>query len=236
MKRTILDPKLLGFWARCIRDAQHLSQEALAANASVDIRTVQRFEAGEPVGISSRRALAKALGYENPDVFDDPKFIEEVLKFFEELKAMQQKNLDDQHRDHMRVKAQVLATGAEAMRFADAVNAMSFDIFDGLADPAKEVAASFCDYVQELMDLDHFPASGRLGIAKDLDGLLQDLREIGAYVYFATRDRRFRGADWGDKPSWGYRQVNELERQGDRRAACRSPGTLFIAATASHRK
>jgi DNA-binding transcriptional regulator YiaG len=52
MNRTILDPKLLGFWARCIRDAQNLSQEALAANASVDIRTVQRFEAGQPVSIA----------------------------------------------------------------------------------------------------------------------------------------------------------------------------------------
>jgi transcriptional regulator with XRE-family HTH domain len=217
MNRTILDPKLLGFWARCIRDAQHLSQEALAANASVDIRTVQRFEAGQPVSITSRRALAKALGYGKPDVFDDPKFIEEVLKFFEEMKAMQQKNLDDQHPDHMRVKAQALASGAEAMRFADAVNAMSFDVSDGLADPAKEVAASFCDYVQELMDLDDFPASGRLGIAKDLDGLLHDLREKGAHVYFETRDRKFRGPDWGDKPSWeltvGFLAIVPADRQ-----------------------
>jgi transcriptional regulator with XRE-family HTH domain len=217
MNRTILDPKLLGFWARCIRDAQHLSQEALAANASVDIRTVQRFEAGQPVSITSRRAVAKALGYDNPDVFDDPKFIEEVLKFFDDLKAVQQKNLDDQHPDHMRVKAQALASGAEALRFADAVNAMSFDIDDGLADPTKEVAASFCDYVQELMDLDDFPASGRLGIAKDLDGLLQDLSEKGARVYFATRDRKFRGPDWGDKPSWeltvGFLAIVPADRQ-----------------------
>jgi DNA-binding transcriptional regulator YiaG len=48
MNTTILDPKLLGFWARCIRGATHLSQDALAANAGVDIRTVQRFEADSP--------------------------------------------------------------------------------------------------------------------------------------------------------------------------------------------
>lgn len=201
MNLTILDPKLLGFWAKCVRETQHLSQDALAVNAGVTIRTVQRFEAGQAVNVTSRRALAKALGYDNPDVFDDLKFIEGVLKFFEDLKAMQQKPLDDQHPDHVRIKAQALASGADAMRFADAVNAMSFDIFDGLADPTKEVAASFCDYVQELMDLDDFPTSGRLGIAKDLDGLLQDLRDKGARVYSATRDRKFRGADWGDKPS-----------------------------------
>lgn len=214
---TTNDPKTLGFWARCVRDAQHLSQEALAANASVDIRTVQRFEAGKTVNITSRRALAKALGYDNPDVFDDPKFAEEVLKFFDGLKAIQQKSLDDQHPDSVRVKAQGLTSGTEAMRFADVVNAMSFVIDDGLSDAAKEVAAGFCDYVQELMDLDDFPMSGRLGIAKDLDDLLQDLREKGAHAYFATRDRKLRGPDWGDKPSWdvtiGFLVVVPTDRQ-----------------------
>ena len=214
---TTNDPKTLGFWARCVRDAQHLSQEALAANASVDIRTVQRFEAGKTVNITSRRALAKALGYDNPDVFDDPKFAEEVLKFFDGLKAIQQKSLDDQHPDSVRVKAQGLTSGTEAMRFADVVNAMSFVIDDGLSDAAKEVAAGFCDYVQELMDLDDFPMSGRLGIAKDLDDLLQDLREKGAHAYFATRDRKLRGPDWCDKPSWvvtiGFLVVVPTDRQ-----------------------
>lgn len=103
------------------------------------------------------------------------------------------------------------------MRFADVVNAMSFDIDEGLPDPTKEVAASFCDYVQELMDLDDFPHSGRFGIARDLDGLLQDLRDNGARVYFATRDRKFRGPGWGDKPSWeltvGFLAIVPADRQ-----------------------
>jgi transcriptional regulator with XRE-family HTH domain len=195
MNTTLIDPKMLGFWARCIRDAQHLSQEALAANASVDIRTVQRFEAGKTVNLTSRRALAKALGYDNPDVFDDPKFAEEVLKFLDGLKAIQQKSLDNQHPDSVRVKAQALGSGAEAMRFADAVSAMSSDIYDGLPDAAKEVAARFCDYLQELMDLDDFPMSGRLGIAKELNDLLQDLREKGAHAryYGANATRNLTG-------------------------------------------
>lgn len=56
MTTTVLDPKLLGFLARCAREAQHLSQEALVANASVNIRTVQRIEAGQPINVMSRRA------------------------------------------------------------------------------------------------------------------------------------------------------------------------------------
>ncbi|MBJ7402165.1 MAG: helix-turn-helix transcriptional regulator [Bradyrhizobium sp.] len=217
MTTTVLDPKLLGFWARCVREAQHLSQEALAANASVNIRTIQRFEAGQPINVMSRRAVAKALGYKNPDTFEDPQFITGVLSFFDGLKDLQQKGLDDQHPDHVRIDAQPLVTGDAAAHFADVVNAVSFTIDPALTDETKQVAASFCDYVQDLMDVDDFPVSSRLGFAKDLDGVLQELRGLGANVYSATRDRKFRGADWGDKPSWemtvGYLAIVPADRE-----------------------
>ncbi|WP_024342645.1 helix-turn-helix domain-containing protein [Bradyrhizobium japonicum] len=216
MNTTLLDPKTLGFWARCVREAQHLSQEALAANASVNIRTVQRFEAGQPINVPSRRVIAKALGYTNPDIFDVPKFIETVLKFFDSLKAQQQ-NLDDQHPDHVRIDAQALVTGDAAAHFAEVVNAVSFTIDPALTDETKQLAASFCDYIQDLMDVDGLPVSSRLGFAKDLDGILQELYGLGASVYSATRDRKFRAADWGDKPSWemtvGYLAIVPADRE-----------------------
>ena len=102
----------------------------------------------------------------NPDIFDDPKFIESVLGFFDSLKSMQQKNLDDEHPDHVRIEAQAMASGQEAARFADVVNAVSFTIDDDLADDTKALAASFCDYVQDLMDVDDVPMSSRIGFAK----------------------------------------------------------------------
>ncbi|MGY8707519.1 hypothetical protein RAD16_17410 [Bradyrhizobium sp. 18BD] len=111
---------------------------------------------------------------------------------------MQQKNLDDAHRDHLRIGAQPVASGQEAATFADVINAVSFSIDAGLNDNTKALAASFCDYVQDLMDLDDVPMSSRLGFAKELDGILQDLRENGASVYSATRDRKFRNDRWGD--------------------------------------
>ncbi|WP_210161764.1 hypothetical protein, partial [Bradyrhizobium japonicum] len=61
----------------------------------------------------------------------------------------------------------------------------------------------------------------------------------------ASRRPSFRAARYRPSPamivpslstSSGYRQVNELERPRGRRPACRPPGTLFIAAIASHRK
>lgn len=189
----------------------------MAANASVNIRTVQRFEAGQSINVTSRRALAKALGYENPDIFDNPKFIESVIGYFDGLKTMQQKNLDDEHPDHVRIGAQSVASGQEAAHFADVVNAVSFSIDEGLSDDTKALAASFPDYVQDLMDVDDVPMSSRLGFAKELDEILQNLRAQGASVYSATRDRKFRSDSWGDAPALemtvGYLVIVPADRQ-----------------------
>jgi len=46
---------------------------------------------------------------------------------------------------------------------------------------------------------------------------LQDLRENGAGVYSATRDRKFRNASWGDAPALemtvGYLVIVPADRQ-----------------------
>ncbi|MCP3446182.1 helix-turn-helix transcriptional regulator [Bradyrhizobium sp. CCGUVB14] len=202
MNITLLAPKMLGFWARCVRDAQHLSQDALAANASVNIRTVQRFESGQPINVMSRRAIAKALGYDDPDIFDDPKFIESVLSFFDNLKDLKQKQLDDQHPDQIRVKANAIASGEEAVGFADTVNAASFTIDADLSEEAKELAAAFWDYLRDLMDVDDIAMSCRLALAKDVGEMLNDLRSKGASVYSAIRDHQLRNDTRKDQSSW----------------------------------
>ena len=141
MTTTMLDPKLLGFWARCVREAQHLSQEALAEAAGITVRTVQRFEAGGGVQIGSRRSLAKALGYDDQDIFDDPKFAATVLGFIDDLKAFKQEQVDDQHPDQMRLQAQLVSCGEEAIQFAQGNDAALFDISADLNRETKEIAA-----------------------------------------------------------------------------------------------
>jgi transcriptional regulator with XRE-family HTH domain len=192
---TILDPKMLGFWARCLREAQHLSQEALAVASNVDVRTVQRFEAGQGVHINSRRSLAKGLGYENADIFDTPEFVTFILEFFDNIKAVQQKQLDDHFPDRIRLKAVRLNAGDQAIQFIHAVQAVSFDIDPELSDQAKEIAASFGDFLRDLIDLDDLTLTDRLSLGKSLDDLLAQLKSKGAAVYSASRDRKFRGDD-----------------------------------------
>jgi transcriptional regulator with XRE-family HTH domain len=60
----ILDPSILAWWTRAIREASQWSQEALAEASGVDVRTIQRVEAGRRTDITTRRALARGLGYD----------------------------------------------------------------------------------------------------------------------------------------------------------------------------
>jgi transcriptional regulator with XRE-family HTH domain len=73
-----LDPKLLGFWVKCIREASNWSQEAVAATAGLDVRTIQRAEAGSSISLASRRSLARGLGFDDYDIFQKPEFIDAV--------------------------------------------------------------------------------------------------------------------------------------------------------------
>src|SRR6266436_1072254 len=94
--QTMLDPKILGFWTRCIRETQHMSQEALAASSGLDVRTIQRIEGGNAVSVTTRRCLARGLGYENPDIFDDPEFTISVHRVLEGAQAINQAALEKQ--------------------------------------------------------------------------------------------------------------------------------------------
>lgn len=199
MTTTLIDPKLLGFWARCVREAQHLSQEALAEAAGITVRTVQRFEAGETVQIGSRRSLAKALGYGDQDTFDDPKFSATVLGFFDDLKAFQQKQVDDRHPDQMRLPAQLVCSGEDAIQFTLGNDAVCFDISPDLNRETKAIAATFADYVRDVGELDDLSAASGLTFANEFDDMLKALKAEGAIVYTAKHDRKFVGENWAEK-------------------------------------
>jgi transcriptional regulator with XRE-family HTH domain len=197
--KNILDPKLLGFWARCVRDTQHISQEALAVSASVDVRTIQRFESGKQVNLTSRRCIARGLGYDNPDIFDDPAFAATVHDLFQQIGTMQKENLDKQHPDHIRVKVGKVMSGDELGRFADTANAVLLHADDELAEDAKDSTAAMFDYVRDLMDLDDVPYTDKRTYHKELETMLRDIEEQGLVVYSAFRNVKTTNDSWVDK-------------------------------------
>lgn len=68
-----MTPAEIGFHVRVYRDNMGRSQETLAELSGLNVRTIQRVEAGLPANLHTRRAIAR--GFEIPDlgVFDKPK-------------------------------------------------------------------------------------------------------------------------------------------------------------------
>jgi transcriptional regulator with XRE-family HTH domain len=145
---AFLDPKMLGFWLRCVRQAQKWSQEALAATAKVDVRTVQRMEAGKTINVTSRRAITTALGYDKPDAFEEPEFIKGVLSLFDAIEAHQREELKKQTPDGVSIKAARITNGSRLGRLAYESNALSLQADDDISNDAKIVAAELFDLLR----------------------------------------------------------------------------------------
>jgi transcriptional regulator with XRE-family HTH domain len=145
----LLSPSTLGFWTRCIRTASHLSQEALAEASGLPTRTIQRIEAGRPTSVTTRRSLARGLGYENLDVFEDPEFIAEIHKLLERIADHGEQK---QHPGHIKLKATPVRTGEALGHLVAASSAYLFHCDDGLSPDVKEQAAALFDLLQDYGD------------------------------------------------------------------------------------
>lgn len=214
---TTLEPTLLGFWTKCIREASHWSQEAVAVSAGLDVRTIQRVEAGKPVSITTRRALARGLGYENHDVFQDPNFIATVHTLLADLQNAKRTDFQAQFPDHIHVSMTPVTSGEALGRLADTSQATLLHSDELLVPEAKEIAASLFDYLRDVVDIsDDASFTDKLAYNRELDAMLQKLEQLGASAYSATRATRMTGEFWNDKTSMpvtiGYLAIIPADR------------------------
>lgn len=211
------DPKFLAFWTKCLRETSHWSQEALAAAAGLDVRTIQRIEAGNPVNVTTRRALARGLGYDNPDVFEDPEFIKGVHALFDGLKKIQDEDVQKQFPDHIRIATARVKNGEGLARIAYEANSYLFHADDAISDDAKEIAASIFDFLRDLGDIaDDISFADKLDYQRSLGELLEQLEETGAACYSGFRATKMVGANWVDKTPFpltiGYLTIVPAEK------------------------
>ncbi len=180
-----LSPQILGFWVRCIRTALKWSQEALAEASGLNLRTIQRVEAGRPTSVTTRRSLARGLGYQNPDVFEDLTFVAEVRNLLEMASDYSQK---ERFPDHLKLRADPVRTGDALGRLIAASSAYVFSCDDDLSDQVKEQAAALFDLLQDYgdswSDLTHYD---RLTASRSFDENLAEFEQSGARLYSATR-------------------------------------------------
>jgi transcriptional regulator with XRE-family HTH domain len=196
----ILKAETLGWWTRVLRESSNLSQEALAAASGLNTRTIQRIENGESSSVTTRRALARGLGYKKADTFDDAELAAKIEGFRSEIGRIGNEALAAQYPDRVRVPAERVRTGEHLGRLIEVSNAFAFHYSENLSDEAKSTAAALFDYARDYGDADElYSATQKISVYKDLGGMLRELEDMGAAAHSGTRDCRFVGDHWADK-------------------------------------
>ena len=195
-----LPSNILGFWTRCIRTTMHWSQEALAASTNLTPRTIQRIEAGEPSSIATRRSLARGLGYENPDIFEDPEFIASVLKLLDGAHSQKVEDFHKQFPDLVPIDATPVKSGEALASLAGNSEAYLFHCDDEISLEAKQRAACLFDYLRDLVDVwDDTSFSDRLRYTQDMEQMLSELEGLDVRVHLASRSTKMVGVHWENK-------------------------------------
>lgn len=152
------------------------------------------------MSLTTRRLLARGLGYDKIDIFDDPKFASTVSDLFRDLRAVQQEETDQRLSNYVKLQTQRAEGGHALGRFAETSDAAMFSPDDEISDEAKEVAASMFDYLRDLMDIsDDLSFTDKLAFDRELEGMLRELERLGTRVYVAGRPVKMSGAGWPDK-------------------------------------
>lgn len=196
-----LDPKLLGFWTRMLRLSSNLSQDALAAASGLTTRTIQRVESGARANLTTRRCLARGLGYDDAGIFDDPQFVKTVTSLVEAIATTHIREVEESHPDHARLEVAPLGRGAALVRLIDGSDAWCFDCDDAAAPAAQQEAACLFDNLRDYGDvwveLSHVD---RLQAEQTFEEMLRSLARQGVRVYGAKRASRFTATNCLDGP------------------------------------
>ena len=214
----ITKPETLGWWTRVLRESSNLSQDALAAASGLNIRTIQRIENGDASSVTTRRALARGLGYDNVGVFDDAELAAKIETFRSEIGQIGKQALAAEYPDRVRVRAERVRTGEQLGRLVEVGNAFAFHYSENLSNKAKSTAAGLFDYARDYSDVGElYSNKQKLSIYEDFSVLLRELEVAGAVAHSGTRDCRLVGDHWANKTpvriSIAYLVVDLAERE-----------------------
>jgi transcriptional regulator with XRE-family HTH domain len=177
------------------RQAQGWSQETLAALSGLSVRTIQRVERGEGSDLDTRRALARAVGSEDIDLFNKPY----AIPTSEELKSAQEKF----DRKHVTLEVEIATSGRQ---LADVFASSTMDSSSPAVELEPDAAADFAgliDYLRDYRDCaDAYRETDRLDIYIELQRYIDDLDAAGVSVCYAIRKTRLVGKDWENKTPW----------------------------------
>lgn len=201
-KTEINDDEFIGLWVRCIRKTLKWSQEALAEASGIDVRTIQRIEAGKRASVTTKSALAKALGYEG-NVFDDRVWLVNAKKQINELRkevvSQQEEELRQKFPNHVLIKVEKVTSGIQIGKLCEYeahFNEPDADLSKEANRKAAELFDALCDY-GDCIDMMSF--SDKTEMYELFDEKVAELHDLGASLYVSQRETGVVGALWTDK-------------------------------------
>ncbi|MDP2249815.1 MAG: helix-turn-helix domain-containing protein [Hydrogenophaga sp.] len=182
-----LTPEELALLVRSFREMRQWSQEQLAEISGLSGRTVQRTEKGEPSSVDTRRALARAFGAEDIDMFNKPYLIPTA----EEMAAAKEQF----EKEHVTLQVERVTTGKQLGKLSEMASASLFSEAVSLPPAAEAQFARLADYCREYADCaELYSAVDKLGVYEDLGGILADLAKEGFSVVGTIR---YAEVHWG---------------------------------------
>lgn len=176
----LLTPEELATLVKAFREIRHWSQEQLEDVSGLNIRTIQRVEGGKPSGLDTRRALARAFGFEDIDALNKPY----TIPTEDELKA----DKEEFDRENVTLPASPVATGKNLASLVEATSMdMSTPAFD-LPREADEQFAELIDYFREYRDCaDMYSERDKFEVYDEFQRQIDALKTLGVSLCYATR-------------------------------------------------
>lgn len=166
------------------RGMNQWTQATLAEIARVTERTVQRVENDEPSSLDTRRALARAFGYE-VDFFERPLPFPNINKFRAREEELEKATLV--------VPIILIRDGRTLRTMTEQAECSAAEEVGDVSVNAREAFASVVDYLRDYNDIsDVYSVSQRLDVDRDIDALLKKIDEARATVGAGVRHARIR--------------------------------------------
>jgi transcriptional regulator with XRE-family HTH domain len=183
--RRLPTPAELAELIKAMRQMNKWSQATLAELARITERTLQRVENGEPSSLDTRRAIARALGYEDLDIFEKPWPFPNV----ERLKAYTAE-LD---KTTAIIPIIRIWDGRTLRTMVEGSEAFATEEIGELSSEAREAFAAIVDYLRDYNDVcDLYSVAQRLYVDREIEELLKKIADERAIVGAGLRHARVR--------------------------------------------
>lgn len=189
----LLTNKELGGVITLMRKMHQWTQETLAELSGLTTRTIQRIENGEGGGVDSRRALGKAFGNEDIDIYNKP-FMIPTPKEVEQQKVAFE-------RERVTLATVPLTTGKQVVQLAEMTQAHSFTTIGDLSHVADMALAELEDLFTEYRDVhDCYSATDKVELYAKFQEKIDAITGIDMELCHATRRVSIKGNDLNHAP------------------------------------